>query len=63
MKTKEDILRMLKVMEVNSDIDSTVTHQRWELLIEGIIDIRDILDKKMQYPKTHLEQILDKGFL
>ncbi|MBA7631078.1 hypothetical protein ES703_38605 [subsurface metagenome] len=31
------------------------------LMIEALIDIRDILHKSIQEPKTPLEQILERG--
>ena len=43
MKTKDEILHTLKCMDINHDIDSTVKHQRAEILIEVLIDIRDAI--------------------
>lgn len=45
MRTKHDILHMLKVLEIPPDIAGTAEHRRFELLIEVMIDIRDIIER------------------
>ena len=60
MRTKRDILQESSkaVVEAPKEAQQMIAHEY--LMLEVFIDIRDILDKNMQGPKTPLEHIINK---
>lgn len=60
MRTKDEISHMLKCMEINHDIISTSEHQRAEILMEVLCDIRDMIELRAYQIIDRLSAISDK---
>jgi len=60
LKTKEELLKMLGLVEEYNAHGGIVPDREDIVFFELIIDIRDILEELRHGPKTFLDQILNR---